>query len=212
MGEHEAATREWLLERFDVSRETLDRLSAYVALLVAEAGQHNLVAASTLPGVWDRHIRDSAQLLPLAEGTPASWIDFGSGAGLPGLVLAILGARHVTLVESRRLRIGFLEKASGLLGLGECVRIAGMAVERLEAARYDVITARAFTSLERIFAFGARFSDVSTQWILPKGKTAAQELATARKAWQGEFEIVASETDPDAGIVLARNVKPGRAR
>lgn len=212
MSEAEATVQEWLITRSNVSRETLEQLSSYVALLTDEAGRQNLVATSTLPSVWDRHIRDSAQLFGLAEAEPARWIDLGSGAGLPGVVLAILGAPHVTLVESRRLRFRFLERAVEALALGGRVRVAGMALDKLDTERFDAITARAFAPLDKIFSVAARFSGASTQWILPKGKTAREELAAARKAWQGEFDIVASETDPDAGIVLARNVKPRRAR
>jgi 16S rRNA (guanine527-N7)-methyltransferase len=88
----------------DVSRETLDRLERYADLLRSESAKQNLVSASTLDRLWDRHILDSAQLVKFAPRPDLSWVDIGSGAGLPGIVIAALVTGPVTLVEPRRLR------------------------------------------------------------------------------------------------------------
>ncbi|RED17085.1 16S rRNA m(7)G-527 methyltransferase [Parasphingopyxis lamellibrachiae] len=208
----EAAVKTWLVEELDVSRETLERLEKFSALLLEEATRQNLISRSTIDSFWDRHIRDSAQLLSLA--TPAArggrWIDLGSGPGLPGMVLAIIGAMDMTLVEVRSRRVEFLQRAHEQLGLGERVHIEGRKVERVEAGVFDVIAARAFTALPKLFSLAHRFAGTEAQWLLPKGKSAQEELAEARRTWQGDFALHASLTNDEAFIIDARNVRPRR--
>lgn len=208
----EVAVKTWLVEELDVSRETLERLEKFSALLLEEAGRQNLISRSTIDSFWDRHIRDSAQLLQLASppSKGGRWIDLGSGPGLPGMVLAIIGAMDMTLVEVRSRRVEFLQRAHELLGLGDRVHIEGRKVERIDSDIYQVITARAFTALPKLFALAHRLADAETQWLLPKGKSAQEELADARRTWQGDFALHASLTNDEAFIIAARNVRPGR--
>ena len=188
-----------------VSREVEDRFTAYEAL-VRTANQHqNLVSAASLENFRARHIEDSAQLLPL--GTDGHWVDLGSGAGLPGIVLAILGAR-VTLIESRPLRSGFLRACIAHLGLDDRATLVAGRVESISCAPFDVITSRAFAPLPRLFATAFRLAAPSTVWVLPKGRSAASELASAAQAWHGAFRMVPSSTDPDASIIIASGVRP----
>jgi 16S rRNA (guanine527-N7)-methyltransferase len=126
--------------RADVSRETFDRLEAYVALLREENVRQNLVSAATLDCVWERHILDSAQLVRFEPQAGAAWIDLGSGAGLPGIVVACLVKGPVALVEPRRLRAEFLHKAAATLELN--VTVHAMKAERVSGA-FEVNTARA---------------------------------------------------------------------
>ncbi len=208
----EAAVKAWLGETFDVSRETFERLDAFVAMLIAESARQNLIARSTLSTIWDRHIRDSAQLLSLCEpeDRKGPWLDLGSGPGLPGIVLALLEPMRITLVEERARRVAFLEEARAALGLENRVDIAGKKLQKLETRPFRVITARAFAPLPRLFALAHSFSRPDTLWILPKGKSVNSELEAARDAWHYESELVQSETDPRSSILLARNVRPGR--
>jgi len=127
-----------------VSRETFERLEAYVALLVEENRRQNLVSAGTLTDVWRRHIVDSAQLVRYAPRPNASWADVGSGAGLPGIVIACLVAGPVTLIEPRRLRAEFLSMVADRLSLNASV--AATKVERIPG-QFDVITGRAVAAL-----------------------------------------------------------------
>lgn len=205
MNEDEA--RAWLRDVLDVPRETFVALERFVALLRDEAGRQNLVAESTLAQVWSRHIVDSAQLLR-HSGPRATWLDLGSGAGFPGLIIATLGEGAVTLVESRRKRIDFLAAAAEILGVGERVAIAGTRVETLPDAKFDAISARAFAPLERLLPLAHRFARPDTIWLLPKGRSAACELEAARGSWQGAFRVEASVTDPDAAIIVATHVMP----
>ena len=206
MTEEEA--RDWIRASFPVPRETFDRLEGFASLLTAEAGQQNLVAASTLPTIWARHIADSAQLLTLADGHPRSWIDLGSGAGFPGLIVAALSDMRVTLVDSRKKRVAFLADAAELLGVSGRISLHCSRVEALADAKFDAISARAFAPLERLLPIASRFARPDTIWLLPKGRSAVSELEAVRGSWQGAFRIEPSITDPDAAIIVATQVKP----
>lgn len=200
----EAGARAWIATLPGVSRETLERLDAFAALLTQENARQNLVAASTLgPALWGRHIADSAQLLPLAPTIGGRWVDLGSGPGLPGLVIAILAPHwHMTLVESRRLRCDFLRTAVAKLGLEAQVTVAQQRVEAHREGRYDVISARAFAPLPALLATATHLSRQSTIWLLPKGKNAVNELSTLPQAWQKLFHVEPSRTDSDARILV----------
>jgi 16S rRNA (guanine527-N7)-methyltransferase len=200
MNEDEA--RNWLADHFDVSRETWDRLDRFVAFLKAEAVHQNLISASTLDHIWARHIVDSAQLLLSAPDHVGRWIDLGSGAGFPGIVIASLSDWQITLVESRAKRIDYLNRAIRQIGLDAQAIIAGMPVERVETAKYDVVSARAFAPLPKLLSLAERFSTDKTIWLLPKGRNAVNELEEASKAWDLDFSVQPSVTDPDAGILV----------
>ncbi|GGE87064.1 16S rRNA (guanine(527)-N(7))-methyltransferase RsmG [Sphingomonas prati] len=182
-----------------------DLLAAYADLVRDEATRQNLVSAASLDAFQTRHIDDSAQLLDLAP-PGGRWLDIGSGAGLPGIVLAILGA-EVRLVESRRLRAEFLAHCIETLGLKDRATLHAGRIETMETERFDRITARAYAPLPKLLDSAVRFSDRNTVWILPKGRTASSELDTVRGTWQGEFRVVPSRTDADAAIVVATNVR-----
>jgi 16S rRNA (guanine527-N7)-methyltransferase len=190
-----------LSTNLDVSRETEERLGAFVAFLIEEAKLQNLISAATLDHIWARHIVDSAQLLRFAEKT-GSWIDLGSGAGFPGLVIALLSDHRVTLVESRARRIDYLSRAVDFLGLNDRVCIAGSSIERVETAPFSVISARAFAPLPRLLDLAVRFSTVKTLWLLPKGKNAGKELHEAHGRWNLDFNVETSITDSEAGILV----------
>jgi 16S rRNA (guanine527-N7)-methyltransferase len=187
-----------------VSRETFEKLERYVALLREESRRQNLVAASTLDHLWDRHILDSAQIVRFEPYPVASWADIGSGAGLPGIVIACLVEGRVTLVEPRRLRADFLHRVAESLQLRVEVRCAK--VERVEGS-FEVITARAVTNLAKMLQISAHLSTRKTIWALPKGKNALAELSDARRSWQGEFRVERSVTDADSYIVVGTGIR-----
>jgi 16S rRNA (guanine527-N7)-methyltransferase len=193
--------------RRDVPRETIERLEAYMALLREESGRQNLVSASTLESLWDRHILDSAQLVRLEPYLGASWVDVGSGAGLPGIVIACMVDGPVTLIEPRRMRAEFLHRVCESLGLNATV-VAAKA-ERV-GGKYDVVTARAVAKLTRLLEISAHLSTTNTIWALPKGRGAAAELAEAQQAWQGVFHVERSVTDAESYIVVATEVRARR--
>lgn len=195
------------MNRVDVPRETMAPLEQFVAFLREENERQNLVSAASLNDVWQRHIADSLQLARLAPSGATTWLDLGTGAGFPGLLIPLVHSARVTLVESRKLRVDFLERAARVLGVEAQVEILCAKAEALDPRAFDVISARAFAPLDKILAIGSRFSSPGTVWILPKGRGAKSELDAACASWQGDFRIEPSATDPEAGIVVATGVR-----
>ncbi|MFT8736684.1 MAG: 16S rRNA (guanine(527)-N(7))-methyltransferase RsmG [Zymomonas mobilis] len=203
----------WLDQHIGISRETVAKLDAFVACLHVEMAQQNLIARSTVDDLWGRHIIDSAQLLPLArkeasfhKSSPENWLDLGSGAGFPGIIIAILSDMAVTLVESRRKRVEFLQKAAEAAETP--VTILGQRLENIEPQPFDIITARAFAPLDKLWKLALPFSHKDSLWLLPKGQNARMELEETRKLWQGDIRIEASATDPQSAIIVATHIHP----
>jgi 16S rRNA (guanine527-N7)-methyltransferase len=181
----------------------MDRLARLIAALGDENERQNLVSRGTLDRVWVRHVADSAQLLQYAGGEGV-WLDLGTGAGFPGLVIAALEPeREVVLVESRRKRIAWLEHMRDQLGLRRCT-VEGRRLELVPAFPAGVISARAFAPLPKLIALAERFSTSSTTWLLPKGRSAEQELAELPRKWRPLFHVEQSLTDPEARILVGK--------
>lgn len=206
MTEDEA--RSWLGNRFDVSRETWGRLERYVTILLEGMSTQNLIAESTRPHIWARHIVDSAQLLIHAhEAGDGEWVDLGAGAGLPAIVVACLSERPVTMIESRRKRIDFLNSVIADLGLHNAIVFGGR-VEVAPRRKATIISARAYAPLPKLFQSALHLSDEKSLWVLPKGRNAQNELETTRNSWQAVFHVEPSVTDSDSAIIIAQSVKP----
>ena len=189
-----------------VSRETFDILQRYGARLKAESAKQNLVSAATLASLWDRHILDSAQLVKFAPTGDSSWVDIGSGAGLPGIVIAALTTGPVTLVEPRRLRAEFLDRVVVALGLSHRVTVQFGKAESA-SGRFDVITARAVASANKLLGISTHLSTRNSLWVLPKGRSAQSELAEVGRHWHCDANTVPSCTDSESEILLLRNVR-----
>ena len=201
MQEEEEAKR-----RLDVPRETIVRLEAFVALLRAENERQNLVSRASFGSIWERHILDSAQLARFAPPEASIWLDLGTGAGFPGLLVPLFHPAKAILVEARKLRADFLRSAASVLGIAARVEILESKLEAVPTRTVDVISARACAPLPKLLALAERFSMPGTVWILPKGRNAKSELDAARSSWQGDFRLEPSLTDADAGIVVASGV------
>ncbi len=198
----EAEARAWLEQLPEWSAEAAERLERLVALLVEESARQNLVSAASLAAVWQRHIADSAQLLAhVPRETSSPWLDLGTGAGFPGLVIAALRPEcEVLMVESRSRRAEWLETARIALGLDRA-KIVGTRLELVPIRKFCVISARAFAPLPRLLELSARFSTADTLWLLPKGRSAPQELQELT-GWDHLFHVEHSLTDPAAGIIV----------
>jgi 16S rRNA (guanine527-N7)-methyltransferase len=192
-----------------VPRETSERLEHFAQLVLAENKRQNLIAASTAAEFWTRHILDSLQLLDHAPEEPGLWLDIGSGAGLPGMVVAIASSHRVILVEPRRKRAEFLARCREALGLRDVV-VEQRRVETLRVAA-DVVSARAVAALDQLLGWAEQIGSANAQLILPRGANAVSELEAARNAWHGDFELVPSVTAPGSGIVLAQHVRRRKA-
>lgn len=199
----EAAARAWLASLAEYDSQARDRLDKLIAMLREENDRQNLVARQSLSDVWRRHVADSAQLLLHVPRESAPWIDLGSGAGFPGLIVAILRPHcEILLVESRRRRAEWLERVRQALAL-DCLHIWGRRLELLETRKMAVISARAFAPLTTLLSLSARFSTGETLWVLPKGRSAQHELDEL-KGWRHAFHVKQSLTDRDAGIIVGQ--------
>lgn len=210
MGKAEIRGPDEFARAFGVSREITDKLALYESLLRQWQKTINLVAPSTLDAVWSRHFADSAQLLALAPADARRWLDLGSGAGLPGLVLAImLGPRQgaeVTLVESDSRKAAFLAEVARRTGA-----VVDIRPERIEKAAthsklgaVDVITARALAPLPRLLELAAPAFGPHTLGVFPKGREAEAEISAARERWSFDSALEPSLTDAGGRIVVVR--------
>jgi 16S rRNA (guanine527-N7)-methyltransferase len=207
-----AADRSRALALTPVSRETLDRLDRFVAVLLAWQQHTNLIAASTEPILWTRHIADSLQLLRLAPQARI-WVDLGSGGGFPGLVIACaladMPGAHVHLVESSTKKATFLReavRAAGTPAEVHAVRIEDF-VENLTAS-VDVVTARALAPLAGLLAATYPLLKTGTLGLFPKGQYVDAELTEAAKCWSIQSSLAPSLTDPKAKIVCVTGIRP----
>jgi 16S rRNA (guanine527-N7)-methyltransferase len=187
-----------------VSRETLARLEAYATLLVAWSARINLIGRSTLEDLWRRHFLDSAQLLPLIPPRTRSLVDLGSGAGFPGLVLAVLGVPGVELVEADSRKATFLREAARVSGAEATIR--GCRIEAVPRREADVITARGCAPLDRLLTLSERFIGPRTTCLFLKGVHAEEELTAAGKAWTMAVTRHPSRADPDGTVFLLQQV------
>lgn len=194
-----------------VSRETLQRLEIYVDLLARWNTRINLVSPASLSDVWRRHILDSAQLKPHIPATARTLVDLGSGAGLPGLVLAVLGISDVHLIESDRRKAEFLREAARLTQAK--VTIHATRIEMVDDFSADVVTARAVAPLDKLLALAIRFVGPHTICLFLKGREVAGELTRARQQWIMHTQVLGSLTDPQGHILRVEGLQhaPGRS-
>jgi 16S rRNA (guanine527-N7)-methyltransferase len=205
-------------EVFKVPRETIHRLGIYAELLSDWQKRQNLVASSTLPKLWQRHFADSAQLLALAPNAK-TWLDLGSGAGFPGLIIAIMAANQgrlrMHLVESTAKKCAFLATVAQMTDTAvdiHCNRIEDLAraESKLEP---DVVSARALAPLPRLIELAAPFFGPGTRGLFLKGRDAKTEIEEARKRWRFDFRLHRSLTAPDSSIVeITRPAKRRQGR
>lgn len=204
-----AADRARALALTPVSRETLERLERFVALVLQWQLTTQLIASSTVPRLWSRHIADSLQLLHPAPSAACTWVDLGSGGGFPGLVLACALADKpgvaVHLVESNAKKAAFLREAARVTGAPAVVH--HMRIEKFAEVfegRAEVITARALAPLPELLDYCAPLWTTGTQALLLKGQDVGVELTEATRYWNMEHTLAPSRTDPKARIVIVR--------
>lgn len=199
-GEGEA--RAWLEQLPEWTIEAAERLELLARMLAEENTRQNLVSAASIRSLWQRHIADSAQLLSHVPREALSpWLDLGTGAGFPGLVIAALRPDcDILMVESRPRRAEWLERARIAMGLDRA-KVLGARLELVVSQPVCVISARAFAPLARLLELSARFSTSETLWLLPKGRSAAQELSEL-SGWRHMFHVEHSLTDPEAGLII----------
>ncbi len=194
----------------NVSRETLDRLEAYVSLLLRWNRTINLISRRDEAVIWERHIADSLALRPLLPSNFSHAIDLGAGGGLPGLVLAISTGKPFHLVESDQRKAAFLREAARTLALS--VTIHAARIEAVQISPAPVITARALAPLNILLTWSERLLAPNGICVFPKGRTIDDELTIAASEWHMKVESVSSPTDPTARFLRISEIhRVGRA-
>lgn len=194
----------------NVSRETLARLKAFVDLLGDWNARHNLVSRSSLAHVWLRHVWDSAQLDRLIPAAAGSLVDLGSGAGFPGLVLAILRSEkpgfRTVLYEATRKKCDFLAAASARVGVK--VEIRNTRIENARPESFEIVTARALAPLDRLLALAHPFQGQGTINLFLKGQSVGDELTQTHKSWNMKAEQIPSLSDASGAVLRIRELSP----
>ena len=198
--------RALMTEGFGAART--ERVAAFLEMVVAENGRQNLIAPSTVETIWVRHGLDSAQLMFHVEHSTGEWLDIGTGGGFPGVVIALLFDGAVTMVEPRRKRATFLQDCIDRLGIPSA-RVLACKIEAVDG-RYDIISARAVASVEKLLQAAEHCATSDARWILPRGRIEPDQLSALRRNRSRMFHVEHSLTDPNSSILIVDRHK-GRA-
>jgi 16S rRNA (guanine527-N7)-methyltransferase len=205
-----ALSREALGEQLGVSRETLERLTVFLDLLRRWQPAINLVGSATLADPWRRHVLDSAQLAAHVPVEAADLVDLGSGAGFPGMVLALLGVRGVHLIEGDRRKAGFLREVARVTGAPATIH--AVRIEQMQGWPAAVVTARALAPLPRLLELADRFLVSDSVVLCLKGKSVERELTDARTNWHMVSEMFPSLSEPTGTVLKLRGICRARDR
>lgn len=194
----EDTARGIIVERF--GEEKAEKVEAFLALVAEENERQNLIAPSTVASIWNRHALDSAQLLFHVKHSAASWLDIGTGGGFPGIVVAILFDGSVTMVEPRKRRAAFLQESTERLQLDNAF-VEASKVEAVES-EFDIISARAVASVEKLLQAAGHCAKPTTRWILPRGRIDDDALVALQRDRSRLFHVEHSLTDPGSSILI----------
>lgn len=192
----------------NVSRETKEKLVHYVSLLEKWNKSVNLIAPSTVSDIWNRHIEDSLQILPLLPSEPSQILDIGSGAGLPGVVISLASDHKVTMVDSDKKKALFLKEIRRHLGASYdiiCER-----VENIPNQKYGIVTSRACANLSELLALSHPFLEEKSYCLFHKGRNYSKEVEDAEKEWLFNLEVTPSITDNEAALLKLSNIQRRR--
>lgn len=193
---------------FDVSRETVQRLQDYVAVLLRWSERFNLVAEGDRDAIWTRHVADSLQLLPLVRDLAPPFVDLGSGAGFPGLVLAIASGQHVHLIEADHRKAAFLRQAARITAA--TVTVHARRIEAVTLPPASVVTARALAPLPKLLSLAQPFLKPDGVLLAFKGRNVKEELTAAQAHWNMRIAVTPSRTDPAASILQISDISRAR--
>ena len=200
----------------NVSRETIERLKRYNELLIMWQEKMNLVSKASLSDAWVRHFLDSAQLYKFINDKKAKKVcDFGSGAGFPALVLAVIAKEKApdisfSLIESIHKKANFLSAVADELGLN--VKIINDRIERISEEKADIITARALSSLNNLMQYSEKFLQQNTTCLFLKGKTYKEEVDQALKNWEFDCKIHKNAVSEEGVILEIKNIRRKRCQ
>jgi 16S rRNA (guanine527-N7)-methyltransferase len=203
-------SREAFGDQLGVSRETLQRLTVYLDLLQRWQPAINLVGPGTLADPWRRHVLDSAQLAAHLPAAATNLVDLGSGAGFPGMVLALLGVRGVHLIEGDRRKAQFLREAARATGAPATIHAER--IEQMQGWPAAVVTARAVAPLPRLLELAEPFLVSDSVCLFLKGRSVERELTNARVSWHMGSETFPSLSEPLGTVLELRGICRARDR
>ena len=189
---------------FSINQSQEIRLQKFINELVFFNKHINLVGKSTLVNPWKSHILDSIQIIPFINKQNSSILDMGTGAGFPGLVLAIMGYERVSLVDSNGKKISFINNICKKLDIKANIILSR--IENLEIRQYDFLISRALAKLNKLFAYSHNFINKDTVLIFLKGKSVKEEMIEARKNWVFKSAIQQSYSDKRGKILIIKNL------
>ena len=200
-----------LIEKYNVSRETIAKLKAYETSLSEWQAKFNLVSNNSLSEAWNRHFLDSVQLIEYIPNNAKTLLDFGSGAGFPGMVIAVVVAEKqpklkITLVESIKKKTLYLNVVRELCGVN--VDIINDRIENLKPQKADVITSRAMCNLSDLLKYAYRFTTKNTIMLFPKGKNYQTELEKAKERWRFDCKAEQNKVSDEGVILVITNLSP----
>lgn len=193
------------IEKFcNLNHDMVSCLEDYVILLLKENNNFNLIGKSTISEIWHRHILDSAQILRYVDNKNVKFADFGSGAGLPGIIISILGIKEMHLVEKSFRKCEFLNKAK--ITSNNHIFVHQAKLEEVEKIKFDVITSRALASLKNLLQYCNKFLNKDGYALFLKGKKLPEELLEAQKFYSFDYETFDSLTSNESKIIKIRNI------
>ena len=203
----DASTEEIFKSQLNVSRETLDIFSVYGETLAKWQSKINLISGKTIDNVWRRHFLDCAQLHNLLPSGTKNVLDIGSGAGFPGLVLALMGVKNVTLVEADSKKCLFLSEV--VRRTGKHANIVNCRIEEFDGGYFDIITARALAPMDKLLSYINPHFGPRTKGVFLKGEHADRELTKAKKQWKLKYNTIPSITSDRGSIILVEKISSG---
>ena len=198
-------TKEDIIKIFNLKKAETIALNKFISELKKTNSLINLVGKSTLLNPWDRHICDSLQIIPFIKNKNSSVLDMGTGAGLPGIVLSILGYKNITMVDSRKKKIEFVQQIIEKLGLK--TKLINSRLEDLRLPPFQYITSRALASLDKLLNYSLFFSNDKTRLIFLKGRNVNKEIIEAKKNFFFDYKIYESKSSGGGFVVKIKVFK-----
>ena len=187
-----------------LSPQQIEQLENYVNLLISGNQNYNFIGKSTIDDIWNRHILDCAQLIKMVENKNVKAADFGSGAGLPGIILSILGLSEIHLVEKSFRKSQFLHEAK-IISPNK-VFVQAKKLEELENIKFDLLTSRALASLDKLLDFSLKFLKNDGYCLFLKGKNLESEIQTAKTKFNFDYELFPSLTSNESNIIKVKKI------
>ena len=199
------STQNNIKNNFSITSLQEIKLVKFLNELVIYNKHTNLVGKSTLSDPWRRHVLDCIQVSLFIKNKNSKILDIGTGAGFPGLVLAMIGYKNVNLVDSNAKKINFLKSVSKKLDIKSKIILSR--IEKLNNKKFDFLTSRALASLNKLFTYSHKFTNKNTVLIFLKGKTVKDEIEEAKKTWSFNSETFQSYSDIRGSVLVIKKLK-----